>query len=105
MVVEVVAAEGGEDLQDSFGGGRGAVAELGVERNPGQGGVGHADADLGRIRAATSSARNCQQNRASMRVGVPGDSRQDARVEGVVDSSRKARLGGVMLGPCGVTQG
>ncbi len=42
VVVELVACEGREDLQDPFGGRRRAVPELGVEPDLGEVGVVHA---------------------------------------------------------------
>lgn len=46
FAVELVAGEGAEGLQDSFGGGRFAVAELGVDLDSCQGCSGHGCADL-----------------------------------------------------------
>jgi hypothetical protein len=46
VAVQLVAGDGGEDLQDPFGGRGLAVAELGVERDVVQGGATHAGSDL-----------------------------------------------------------
>ena len=69
VVVQLVAGEVGEDLQDPLRGGGCAVTELGVEGMWFRAAAAMAVRTCRSMRAATSSARNWQQNSPSIRAG------------------------------------